>query len=58
MFNPDRFQESHHEHVFRLTGSPRRNVFMGASMRRVKICFCQSKTRPVAREKRAHQGIN
>ena len=35
--NPVRFQESHQEHVFRLTGSPRGNVFLGASMRRVKI---------------------
>jgi len=37
MYNPVRFQESHQEHVFRLTGSPRGNVFLGASMRRVRI---------------------
>jgi hypothetical protein len=35
--NPVRFQESHQEHVFRLTGSPRGILFMGASMRRVRI---------------------
>jgi len=35
--NPVRFQETHQEHVFRLTGSPRGNVFLGASMRRVRI---------------------
>jgi hypothetical protein len=37
MRNPVRFQESHQDHVFRLTGSPRGNVFLGASMRRVRI---------------------
>jgi hypothetical protein len=37
MYKPVRFQESHHEHVFRLTGSPRGNVFIGFSMRRVRI---------------------
>ena len=37
MYNPARFQESHQEHVFRLTGSPRGNVFLGASMRQVRI---------------------
>jgi len=37
MYNPVRFQESHQEHLFRLTGSPRGNVFLGASMRRVRI---------------------
>jgi len=37
MRNPVWFQESHQEHVFRLTGSPRGNVFLGASMRRVRI---------------------
>ena len=37
MYNPVRFQESHQEHVFRLTGSPRGNVFLGVSMRRVRI---------------------
>ena len=37
MYNPVRFQESHQEHVFRLTGSPRGNVFLGFSMRRVRI---------------------
>ena len=37
MYNPVRFQETHHEHVFRLTGSPRGNVFLGFSMRRVRI---------------------
>ncbi|MBL7164632.1 MAG: hypothetical protein ISS57_18750 [Anaerolineales bacterium] len=35
--NPVRFQESHQEHVFRLTGSPRGNVFIGFSQRRVRI---------------------
>jgi hypothetical protein len=37
MRNPVRFQESHREHVFRLTGSPRGNLFLGVSMRRVRI---------------------
>jgi hypothetical protein len=37
MYNPVRFQETQHEHLFRLTGSPRGNVFLGASMRRVRI---------------------
>ena len=32
-----RFQETHQEHVFRLTGSPRGNVFLGLSQRRVKF---------------------
>ena len=37
MYNPVRFQESHQEHVFRLTGSPRGNILLGFSMRRVRI---------------------
>ncbi|MBL7163222.1 MAG: hypothetical protein ISS57_11495 [Anaerolineales bacterium] len=37
VINPVRFQETHHEHVFRLTDSPRGNVFLGFSQRRVKI---------------------
>ena len=37
MYNAVRFQETHQEHVFRLTGSPRGNVFLGFSMRRVRI---------------------
>ena len=37
MYKPVRFQETHQEHVFRLTGSPLGNVFLGFSMRRVRI---------------------
>ena len=35
--NPVRFQEPFLEHVFRLTGSPRGNVFIGFSQRRARI---------------------
>ena len=37
VINPIRFQETYQEHVFRLTGSPRGNVFIGFSQRRVRI---------------------
>jgi len=37
MRNKIRFQEPFREHVFRLTGSPRGNVFIGFSQRRVRI---------------------
>jgi hypothetical protein len=35
--NPARFQETFEKHVFWLSGSPRGNVFIGFSQRRVRI---------------------